>query len=414
MTSLQTRPSGAARDRDAAPRPRLPLALVAFGGGVLAAAAPLLVCLALGVVGWFLVDAGAHGEPSGGLRVGATAWLMGHGSGVSVEGVRVTVVPLGLTLLAAWSSWRTGLRVGALVSGHGPDADGIEDGERDWTVPVAVALLAAGYAVVAVVTGVLAATPTSTPDTGAVVAWSLALAGGVGGAALAVGSGRAAIWTTAVPPTLVATLTTARLVLRWWLVVSLLALLGSFVIDLGTAANVMSQLHTGAGDVLVVLLVSVALLPNAVAFAGAYLAGPGFTVGTGTLVTPSIVVLGPLPMFPMLAALPDAGTPPGWTAGLVVLPPVVAAVAAARAQRLAPTLRWDEGALRGCVGGAVAAVGFTVVAALAGGAVGPGRMREVAPLAGDVLVSSLTMFGLGGLLGGLAMTAWQRRAASRH
>ena len=54
---------------------------------------------------------------------------------------------------------------------------------------------------------------------------------------------------------------------------------------------------------------------------------------------------------------------------------------------------------------------FTVLAALAGGAAGPGRMRDVSPLAGDVLVQCLTTFGLGGLLGGLAMTAWQRRAA---
>jgi hypothetical protein len=55
-------------------------------------------------------------------------------------------------------------------------------------------------------------------------------------------------------------------------------------------------------------------------------------------------------------------------------------------------------------------VGLSVLASLAGGAVGPGRMRDVAPLAGDVLVHALTTFTLGGLLGGLAMTAWQRRA----
>ncbi len=52
-----------------------------------------------------------------------------------------------------------------------------------------------------------------------------------------------------------------------------------------------------------------------------------------------------------------------------------------------------------------------MLAALAGGAAGPGRMRDVSPLAGDALVQCLTTFGLGGLLGGLAMTAWQRRAA---
>lgn len=404
MTSLQTRPAPTVR-------PPAPLALVAVTGGAVAALAPLLVCLALGVVGWFLGDAGSHGSPSDGLRVGATAWLMGHGSGVAVEGVRVTAVPLGLTLLAAWSTWRAGLRVGDLVSGHGPDADGIEDGERDWTVPVAVGLLAVGYAVVALVTASLAATRASSPSSGAVLGWSLVLTGLVGGCAVATGSGRAAIWAARVPVALVESLRTGRLVLRAWLVVSAVALVGAFLADLGTAANVMSQLHADAGDVVLVLLATLVLLPNAVLFAGSYLAGPGFTVGAGTLVSPSVVVLGPLPMFPLLAALPDSGDPPGWTAALVTLPPLVAALAAARAQRSAPTLRWDEGALRGCVGGAVAAVALAVLSALAGGAVGPGRMRDVAPLAGDVLVHGLTTLTLGGLLGGLAMTAWQRRAA---
>lgn len=407
MTSLLTRPTGPSRPRPS--RGRLPLAPVAFTGGVLAALGPLLVCLALGVVGWFLADAGSHGSPSDGMRVGATTWLVAHGSGVAVEGVRLTVVPLGLTLLAAWSTWRAGLRVGDLVSGHGPDADGIEDGERDWTVPLAVALLFAGYAVVGVVTHSLAATRASGPDSAPVLGWSLVLCALVGGAAVATGSGRAAIWAAGVPPMLLDTLRTARLVLRLWLVVSLLLLLGAFVVDLGTALNVMSQLHSGAGDAVLVLLVALVLLPNTVAFSGAYLAGPGFTVGAGTLVSPSVVVLGPLPVFPVLAALPDAGDPPGWTGALVAVPPLVAAVAVALAQRAAPTSRWDEAALRGCVGGALAAVAFTVLTALAGGAVGPGRMRDVSPLVGDVLVQSLTTFALGGLLGALAMTAWQRR-----
>ena len=89
------------------------------------------------------------------------------------------------------------------------------------------------------------------------------------------------------------------------------------------------------------------------------------------------------------------------------------AVAAARTQRRLPTLRWDEGALRGCAGGVAAGVLFGLVAALSGGAVGPGRMREVGPFAFDVLVHALTSFGVGGLVGGLAMTWWLRRAARR-
>ena len=49
-------------------------------GGALAAAGPLLVCMAISVVGWYLTDAGGHGTPSGALRVGALGWLAGKRS----------------------------------------------------------------------------------------------------------------------------------------------------------------------------------------------------------------------------------------------------------------------------------------------------------------------------------------------
>lgn len=394
-------------------RGRRPLTLVATLGGVLAAAGPLALCLLVGVAGWFVVDAGTHGAPRDGLRIGALGWLLGHGSGVYVGGVPVTAVPLGVTLLAAWSVWRTALRVGDAVSSYGPDADGIVDGERDWTVPVAAVLFGAGYVVVAVVTVTLASTPRTNPDTGGVIAWAAGLCVLLGLPGIAIGTGRAAIWAQAVPAVVRDGLATALVVLRGWLLLSLVALVAAFVVDLGTAANVLSQLHASPGDAVAFVVVSLLVLPNAAVFSSAYLLGPGFTVGTGTLVSPASVVLGPLPMFPLLAALPDAGTPPAWTAALVAVPPLVAALLVARAQHRNPTQRWDEGALRGLVGGVAAGLALGVLASLAGGAVGPGRMTDVAPLAGDVLVQAVTTFGLGGLLGGVAMTAWQRRAARR-
>ena len=175
----------------------------------------------------------------------------------------------------------------------------------------------------------------------------------------------------------------------------------------------MSQLDASAGDTVLFVVLSLLVLPNALAFSGSYLLGPGFTVGTGTLVTSQSAVIGALPMFPMLAALPDNGPAPSWTAWLLPVPVLVAALAAARVQRSFPTIRWDEGALRGCAGGIVAGVGFAVVAAFAGGAVGPGRMRDVDPLVGDVLLQAVTAFGIGGLLGGrgddLVAAAYQRR-----
>jgi hypothetical protein len=394
-------------------RHRRPLVLLATLGGATAAAATLVVCLGAGVAGWFLTDAGAHGEPRDALRVGALGWLMGHGSGLTVQGTAVSVVPLGVTLVLAWTIWRLGIRVGDSVSGHGPRSDAIADGERDWTVPLATALFAAGYAVVVAVTHTLASTPETAPGLGRPLAWTLVLTGVVGGAAIAVGSGRAAIWAAFLPTALREAAATCRRILVMWLTVCAVVLLAALVVDLDTAVNVMSQLHTDAGDATLFTVLSATVAPNAAVFSGAYLLGPGFTVGVGTLVSPSAVLLGPLPMFPLLAALPDAGAPPAWTAYLLVVPPLVALLATLRTQRLAPTTRWDEGIIRGLAGGVLAGLLFGLLAAVAGGAVGPGRMTDVGPIALDATVYAVTAFGLGGLLGGIIATAAQRRRAAR-
>ena len=413
MTSLLPGPTSAAPGRSSTdPRHRSPLVPVALLGGAAAAAATLVVCLALGVIGWFLADAGAHGTPSDGLRVGALGWLLAHGSGVTVGGGAITHVPLGLSALCAWSVWRIGHRVGDAISGHGPDSDRIADGERDWTVPMAAAVFTAGYLFVAIITAVVASTADTSPSLARVVGWSIVLTAAFGWAGIATGSGRLAIWATVVPPWLRAAFAGGLRILAAFLVVSTALFLVALVVDFGTAVNVMSRLHTGVGDATIYTVISATLVPNAALFAGSYLLGPGFLVGTGTMVSPALVSLGPVPMFPLLAALPDNGATPAWATYLIAVPPLVAAVAAARAQRRTPTLRWEEGALRGCVGGVTAGLLLGILMAIAGGAAGPGRMTEIGPDAMDVLVHAVTAFGLGGVIGGLAMTWWQRRAAS--
>jgi len=411
MTSLMpnsTRASAGELNVDL--RHRRPLVLLATLAGAVAAASTLVVCLALGVAGWFLTDAGAHGTPRDGLRVGALGWLMAHGSGVQVGGALVSVMPLGITLACGWVTWRLGHRLGDSISGHGPDAARIADGERDWTVPVAALLYTAGYAVVAVVTGALASSGATAPDTSRVLLWAFLLCCVIGAPAIAIGSGRAAIWTATLPESVVAIAAACRRVLTTWLLVSLLVFLAALVLDFDTALNVTSQLHADGGAAAQLAVISVLVVPNAAIFSGSYLLGPGFTVGTHTIVSPAVVTVGALPMFPMLAALPDTGPTPAWSSALVVLAPVVAAVGAARAQRAHPTYRWEEGALHGCGGGMLAGALFGLLALLAGGAVGPGRMADVGPLAFSVLVHAITAFGIGGLIGGLVTTWWQRRS----
>lgn len=388
-----------------------PLTLLASLAGAAAAGGMLAVCLAAGVIGWFVTDGGVHGEPRDGLRAGALGWLMAHGSGVIVQGVPVTAVPLGLTLLVAWVVWRCGLRLGESVAGHGPDADALSDGDRDWTVPLATAVFSATYLVIAVLTLVLAGSSETAPSQGRTLGWSLVLTVVVGGTAIATGSGRLAVWLSLAPPSVRATAHAVASVLLTFLAGALLVFVIAFAVDIGAAMNVLSRLHTDTGDAVLFSLLVLTLVPNAVIFAGAYLLGPGFAVGTGTLVSPTVVAVGPVPMFPLLAALPDNGPTPAWTPALLALPVVLAALAVARSQRSHPTTAWDQGALRGLVAGVLAAVLFGVLAAIAGGAVGPGRMTDVGPAAGQVLVHAVVALGAGGLLGGLLATWRQRRHA---
>lgn len=403
MTATLTPPGlGAASSRSR------PLPLLATAAGACAAGVTLVACLVVAVVGWFLADGGVHGAPREALRAGGVAWLTGHGSGVTISGVAITAIPLGLSLLFAFSAWRFGLRLGEQVAGFGPDADALADGERDLTVPTAVALFSASYVIVAVITSVLAGTGETRPDTGAVVLWCLGLAGVIGGTGIAIGSGRAAIWLPFLPDEVRSAALMAWGILRTWLLVALATFVLALVLDLGAAMSVMSQLHLGPGDGAVFFLVMLMLVPNAVIFSGSFLLGPGFTVGTGTLVSPSLVALGPVPMFPMLAALPNNGPTPGWMPVLLVVPILCAAVAAFRFQFRNLVTAWDQGALTGVVAGVLAGLAFGLLAVVAGGVVGPGRMADVGPLAGDVVLHAMVSFGIGGGIGGVLAT-WRNR-----
>lgn len=100
----------------------------------------------------------------------------------------------------------------------------------------------------------------------------------------------------------------------------------SSVWHLGAAREAFLQLTEGWSGRFAVLLLCVALVPNAAVWGAAYALGPGYVLGAGHVVTPLSSDPAPLlPRFPLLAAVPEAGsgTPWNWAAGIV---PVVAGV----------------------------------------------------------------------------------------
>ncbi len=407
--SRRTTTSGSASAVEVPEAPRYPLAFAGVLGGVVAAGVVLAACVLIALLGWLLADGGVHGAPRDGVQAGALAWLLAHGSGALAAGVPVTAIPLGITALAGWFTWRVGQRVGDAVSGHGPDADRLSDGERDWTVLATTICFLIGYAAVTGLAYRLAGSSIATP--GRLCVLVLGIAGLVGGVAIALGSGRLAMWTSRVPGSLLASAGLLNAVLRWFAAAALALFVLALLIDVAAAANIVSQLQADAADSLFYAALALLVLPNILLFAGAYLLGPGFAVGVGTIVSPQVVVLGPLPLFPAFAALPDDGPVAAWTPWLVVVPVVVAAAAAYRVGRRFPTKRWEEAASRGLIGGVGAAVVVGIAMSLAGGSIGPGRMQAVGPDALACLLHAVVALGLGALLGSI-LAAWRTRRVS--
>ncbi|NEA47353.1 DUF6350 family protein, partial [Streptomyces sp. SID10815] len=93
----------------------------------------------------------------------------------------------------------------------------------------------------------------------------------------------------------------------------------SLVAHGGAAQGAFLKLTEGWSGRFAVLLLCLALLPNAVLWAAAYALGPGFALGPGQVGPLSSAPLPSLPPFPLLAAVPDAGpgTALNWAATAV-------------------------------------------------------------------------------------------------
>ncbi|WP_432029138.1 cell division protein PerM [Streptomyces sp. 1222.5] len=152
------------------------------------------------------------------------------------------------------------------------------------------------------------------------------------------------------------------------------------------------QLTEGWTGRFAVLLLGVALIPNAALWAASYALGPGFVLGAGHLVHPLASDPAPLlPPFPLLAAVPDpgAGTPLNWAAGLL---PVAAGVTAgwfvARAAVRRPAsgaparARWSAARTAGLVllTAAVCAGFLALLAELSGGPLGVAALARFGPV----------------------------------
>ncbi len=341
-------------------RPRAPwlAAVVATVWALIAG----LALLTLPVVAAWL--AGGAEQPLGSvLSLGADAWLVAHRVPVDAGTGVIMVAPWGLALplallvfhAARWATHVSGVMAAAQAAS---------------VVLVMAAVYGLGGGAIAAATG-SAAQPMAALLTGLLAA--VAAAAGV---AVECGLLAAVVGLLPSRPRSVLSAGGAAAVMIVAGGAALVAL--SLVAHFGQVTELTRSLDAGVTGGLLVTLLGASLLPNAAVWAGAYAVGAGFAVGSGTLVSPFEVRLGAVPALPVLAGLPADST---GTVGFVVLAiPIAAGV-------LAAVILHKTGGDRSLVdricdalgAGLIAGLVMAGLAALSGGAAGPGRLAEVGP-----------------------------------
>lgn len=386
------------RDPARSGQPGRPLSATAALGGALSVGVTLVLCMSLALTAWFLADAGAHGQTTDALRVGADAWLMGHGSHLTLTGLPLGIVPLALTMMLVLVAFRSGRWAGRNAAG---DID-------DQVLAGGVATFAGAYVALAVVICVLATKSGATPGLSRTVLGALLISVLAGGLGLATGTGRIDDWLDQAPAWAreigYGAIAGALLVLAAGAVLVGVSLLFSF----NEASTILSELKLSTGDALTYTLVMALIAPNLALLGSSYLLGPGFAIGTGTTVSPTAVSLGAVPAFPVLAALPNEGPTSGWLVLMMGLPALSAAIGAGIGRRDGIRQPLDLAALRGAAAGFGSGVLITLAIALAGGPAGTGRLADIGAPVAQVLVFATGTMSVGGLIGGL-VHEWYRR-----
>ncbi|MFC9800924.1 DUF6350 family protein [Streptomyces bacillaris] len=167
-----------------------------------------------------------------------------------------------------------------------------------------------------------------------------------------------------------------------------------------------------------VLLLAVALVPNAALWGAAYGLGPGFALGTGATATPLGLSGTPaVPDFPLLAAVPEPGaaTPLNWAACAV---PVVAALAVAWCvlRRAAPAdgpraRAWSPRETALTTGLAALGCGalMALLTAAAGGPLGTGALGTFGPVGWLAGPAALAWTAIVGVPAALLVRLWRLR-----
>ncbi|MFE3926962.1 DUF6350 family protein [Streptomyces sp. YIM B13508] len=403
-------------------------------GGALAAGLGLAVFTVLVMLLWVSSPYPDSG-PGGALHVAAALWLLAHGAElVRVDTLSGTPAPMGVPplLLAVVPVWLL----------HRAARDTAEGGARDNAplVPgrIAWAGVVLGYLAVTAPAALYAAGGALRPSgtwTAVCVPLVALVAAGTGvwtaygrpsgpleqvlGAVLPRGVRHLVLGPDGRPGVAARAAAAGATVLVAGGAVLLTVSLGR---HLGETRGAFGRLTEGWTGWLAVLLLCVALLPNAAVWAAAYALGPGFLLGAGTSVTPLGAQAAPLlPPFPLLAAVPDPGAGTALHGTVAALPLTAGAVVGWFVGRGSVTggggfRNWTTGRTAGAAAFAAGLCGalLALLAGLAGGPLGTAALARFGPVWWQVGLATAVWLGLTAAVTALTVRAWCLRRPYRR
>ena len=348
-------------------------------------------------------------EGAGGLggaaRAGLAGWLLGHGVPIGTSIGTLRLAPLLLTVLALARLDRAGVHVTRAIGAR-------RGGSRKAAVLVA-GTVGLWYALL----GALAAAVVDGPGTGVSAPHAAAnflVLGALGALAGSLrGTGALVVLARRVPRVVRHGVRTgvvgALLILACGAVFAGL----SIAVGAGQAADMIRAYRTGVAGQAGITLVSLAYGANAAVWAAAYLLGPGFLLGSGTVVRLTEVTVGPLPTVPLLAGLP--GEPMGAAGAALFAVPALGGLAAGwlLVRRLtrprppgpgepAPPRReppWSLVIGSALLAGPVAGLVLAVPAWASGGSLGDGRMADIGPVPWQVALAGAAVVAVTASIG---------------
>ncbi|MGY1610293.1 cell division protein PerM [Geodermatophilus sp. SYSU D00700] len=352
----------------------------------LAAAATAAVTV-LGLVGLGLALVVVQAlDPTGGLPVGGSArvagqlWLLANGGGLRLSSGPLVLAPLLVTLAVAFGLARAGRGVARVTEPPGPGAAGVVVGTGTAVHALLVVLVALAVDGPGARTDLLRCTAGAAVLAVLAVGWGMLREGGLLEDLLDRLPGPAR----PVLPAVLAGLLTAAGLCCAVVAVALAS-------DTAGYAAVAGSLGGSGAGVLGLLGLGALLLPNAAAAALGVAAGPGFAVGSATVVSVHGVSLGPVPALPLLAALPDTQAVPLLAFASQAVPALAGLVTGTVLGR---RMTDDDGGsvsagLWGVLAGVLLGVACGLAVAVAGGSLGDGALADVGapPLATGLAVA---------------------------